>query len=43
LKNAINIEKLEHVKYICDKIIFVIEFENSNIYLKIRVVNGIFC
>jgi hypothetical protein len=29
------------MEYICDKIIFITEFENSNIYFKTRVVNGI--
>jgi hypothetical protein len=29
------------MEYICDKIIFVIEFEILNIYFKTRVVDGI--
>jgi hypothetical protein len=29
------------MEYICDKIIPIKEFENLNIYLKIRVVDGI--
>jgi hypothetical protein len=41
LKNSTNIEKIERMEYICDKIIFVIEFENLNIYFKTRVVEGI--
>jgi len=32
--------RIEHMEYICDKIIFI-EFENLNIYFKIKVVNGI--
>jgi hypothetical protein len=39
LKNSINIEKVEHMKYICDKIISITKLENSNIYFKTRVVN----
>jgi hypothetical protein len=31
LNNPTNIEKIEHMEYIRDKIIFVIEFENLNI------------
>jgi hypothetical protein len=42
LKNTTNIEKLEHMEYICDKIIPITKFENLNIYLKTRVVDGIF-
>jgi hypothetical protein len=41
LKNSINIEDFEHMEYICDKIILVIEFEILNIYFKTRVVDGI--
>jgi hypothetical protein len=41
LKNSTNIEKFEHMEYICDKIILVIEFEILNIYFKTRVVDGI--
>jgi hypothetical protein len=41
LKNPTNIEKFEHIEYICEKITPVIEFENLNIYFKIKVVNGI--
>jgi hypothetical protein len=42
LKIPTNIEKFEHVEYICDQIILITEFENLNIYFKIRVVDGIF-
>jgi len=42
LKNSINIEDFEHMEYICDKIIFVTKFEILNIYLKTRVLDGIF-
>jgi hypothetical protein len=41
LKNSINIEKIEHMEDICDKIIPIIEFENLNIHFKIKVVDGI--
>jgi hypothetical protein len=41
LKNSTNIEKFEHLDYICDKIILIIEFENLNIYFKIKVMDGI--
>jgi hypothetical protein len=41
LKNPTNIEEFEHIEYICDKIISIIEFENLNIYFKTKVVNGI--
>jgi hypothetical protein len=33
-----NIEELEHMEYICDKLIPVIKFENFHIYFKTRVV-----
>jgi hypothetical protein len=42
LKNSTNIEKIEHLEYIHDKIIPVIEFENLNIYFKTKVMDGIF-
>ncbi len=32
MKSPINIEKFEHMEYICDKIIHVTKFENFNIY-----------
>jgi hypothetical protein len=41
LKNSTNIENFERMEYIRDKIILIIEFENLNIYFKIRVVDGI--
>jgi len=40
LKNATNIEKFEHLEYICDKIMLVTKFEILNIYFKIKVVDG---
>ncbi len=42
LKNPINIEKIEQMEYICDKIIPITKFENLIIYFKTRVVDGIF-
>jgi hypothetical protein len=42
LKNLTNIEEFEHMECISDKIIFVRQFENLNIYFKTRVVDGIF-
>jgi hypothetical protein len=41
LKNSTNIEKIECMEYICDKIILITKFENLNIYFKTRVVDGI--
>jgi hypothetical protein len=41
LKNSTNIENLEHMEYICDKIILFRKFENLNIYFKTKVVDGI--
>jgi hypothetical protein len=41
LKNSKNIEKFEHMEYIHDKIMLVIDFENLNIYFKTRVMYGI--
>jgi hypothetical protein len=35
LKNPINIEKLGHMKYICDKIILVTKFENCTYFSKL--------
>jgi len=40
LKNSTNNE-VECMEDICDKIIPIIEFENLNIYFKIKVVDGI--
>jgi hypothetical protein len=42
LKNPINIEKIELMEYICDKIIPITKFEHLNIYFKISVVDEIF-
>jgi hypothetical protein len=42
LRNPKNIEKFEHMEYICDKRICIIKFKSLNIYFKIRVVDGIF-
>jgi hypothetical protein len=41
MKNLTNIENFEHMKYICDKIIFIAKFEILNIYFKIKVLDGI--
>jgi hypothetical protein len=41
LKIPIKIEKIERMEYICDEIIFVTEFENLNMYLKSKVIDGI--
>jgi hypothetical protein len=40
-ENLTNIEKFEHMEYICDKIIFVTKFEILNTYFKTKVVNKI--
>jgi hypothetical protein len=40
LKNSTNIEEIERMKDIHDKIIPIIEFENLNIYFKTRDVDG---
>jgi hypothetical protein len=32
-----NIEEFECMEYVCDQIIFATEFENLNMYLKIRL------
>jgi hypothetical protein len=39
LKNPTNIEKLECMEYICDKIVLVIESQNLHIYFKTKVVS----
>jgi hypothetical protein len=36
-----NFENFEHMKYTCDKIIFVTKFKILNIYFKTKVVDGI--
>jgi hypothetical protein len=41
LKNSTNIEKFEHMEYICDKIIPITKFEILNIYFETRVVDKI--
>jgi hypothetical protein len=41
LKIPKNIENFEYMEYVCDQIIFVIEFENLNMYFKSKVVDGI--
>jgi hypothetical protein len=41
LKNSTNIEEIERLEDICDKIILVTKFENLNIYFKTRVMDGI--
>ncbi len=40
-KNPTNIEKIEHMEYICNKIMPVAKFEKLHIYFKTRVVGGI--
>ncbi len=42
MKHLRNIEKFERMEYILNKIIFITEFENLNIYFKTRAVDGIF-
>jgi NADPH-dependent 7-cyano-7-deazaguanine reductase QueF len=41
-KNPTNIEELECMESIYNKILPIIKFENLHIYLKIKVVGGIF-
>jgi hypothetical protein len=41
LKILTNIEEFECMEYICGQIIFIIEFEILNMYLKSKVVDGI--
>jgi len=40
-KNPTNIEEVEHMEYICHKIMPIAKFEKLHIYFKIRVVGGI--
>jgi hypothetical protein len=40
-ENSTNIEEIEHMEDICDKIILIIKFEKLNIYFKTKVVNEI--
>jgi hypothetical protein len=41
-KNSTNIGELQHMKYICDKIILITKYEKLHTYFKTRVVSGIF-
>jgi hypothetical protein len=41
-KTPTNIGELQHMKYICDKIIFVMEYEKLHTYFKTRVMGGMF-
>jgi hypothetical protein len=41
-KIATKIGEFQHVKYICDEIIFIVEYEKLHTYFKTRVVGGIF-
>jgi hypothetical protein len=41
-KTPTNIGELEHMKYICDEIIFITKYEKLHTYFKTRVVGGIF-
>jgi hypothetical protein len=41
LKISTNIEEFEYMEYICDHIIPMTKFENLNMYLKSKVVDGI--
>jgi len=41
-KNPTNIGELQHMKYICDEIILVVEYEKLHTYFKTRVMGGIF-
>jgi hypothetical protein len=41
LKIPTNIKEFECMEYNCDQIILITEFENLNMYLKSRVVDGI--
>jgi hypothetical protein len=43
LRTPTNIGELQHMKYICDEIILITEYEKLHIYFKTTVVNGIFC
>jgi hypothetical protein len=42
LKNFTNIENFEHMKYICNIIIFMTKFQNLRMYFKTKIVGGIF-
>jgi hypothetical protein len=41
-KTTTNINELQHMKCICDGIIFIMKYEKLHTYFKIRVVGGIF-
>jgi hypothetical protein len=41
-KTPTNIGELQHMKYICDEIIFITKYEKLHTYFKTRVVGGIF-
>jgi hypothetical protein len=41
-KTPTNINELQHIKYICDKIIFIMKYEKLHTYFKTKVVHGIF-
>jgi hypothetical protein len=41
-KTATNIGEFQHMKYICENIIFVTKYEKLHTYFKIRVVGGMF-
>jgi hypothetical protein len=41
-KNLTNNGELQHMRYICDEIIFIMEYEKLHTYFKTKVVGGIF-
>ncbi len=41
-KTPTNIGELQHMKYICDKLILIMKYEKLHTYFKTKVVNGIF-
>jgi hypothetical protein len=41
-KTPTNIGEFQHMKYICDELILVMNYEKLHIYFKTRVVGGIF-
>ncbi len=38
-----NVKELEHMEYICDKVILVTKHENLHIYFKTKIMGWIFC
>lgn len=38
-KYTTNLEKFEHIKYVCDRIIYITKFENLHVFLKIWIVD----